>query len=246
MSSTLPRPPHGMAGPDLQRNTLLAALLELAAEWRPHVDLRRLKTGEVLHQAGATLHYIYFPLSCVASVMQVLSNGDSAQVAVVGHEGLVGATIFLAGGQSRMRIVVQSEGDAARLPADLVAAEFGKGGAVMQLLLRHTQAIIAQMAQTAACNCYHTPEQQLCRWLLMTLDRIDQPEVGATQELIGSMLGLRRETINETARKLQNRGIIQLSRGHVRVLDRPALERHACECYATVVREYARLITRDD
>lgn len=247
MSSTSPRPPGGMAGTDLKRNRLLAALLdEVAAEWRPQVDVRGLKMGDVLHEPGASLHYIYFPLSCVVSVMQMLSNGDSAQVAVVGREGLVGATIFLAGGQSRTRFVVQSEGDVARLPADLVIAEFAKGGAVMQLLLRHTQAVIAQMAQTAACNRYHTPEQQLCRWLLMTLDRVDESEVSATQELVGSMLGVRRETISETARKLQAKGIIQLSRCHVRVLDRAGLEQHACECYATVAREYARLITRSD
>jgi CRP-like cAMP-binding protein len=174
--------------------------------------------------------------------MHVLADGASAQIAVIGREGILGVPGFMGGDISRTRSQLQSGGIVARIAAEVVSAEFERGGAVLRLLLRHTQALIAQMSQIAVCNRHHSPEQQICRWLLLALDRVEGPEVHATQELIASMLGVRRETVTEAARKLQARGVIQSRRGHIQVLDRAALEHIACECYGAIKKEYARLL----
>jgi len=222
---------------------LLASLPESVwHEWRPSLEFVEVPLGTVLYEPGDPLHYVYFPATCAIALMHVLADGASAQIAVVGNEGLLGVPGFMGGGISRTRSQVQSGGIAARLPPELVAAEFERGGVVMQLLLRHTQALIAQMSQIAVCNRHHTPEQQICRWLLLSLDRVEGAEVHATHELIASMLGVRRETVTEAARKLQARNMIQSRRGHIQVLDRAALERTACECYGAIQQEYARLL----
>jgi CRP-like cAMP-binding protein len=230
---------------EAQRNRLLAALPpSLWGQWQLLLEHVEMPAGTVVHEAGETVHYVYFPLDCVVSMMLVLANGESAQVAVVGCEGLVGVPVFLGGGSSRTRAVVQSAGTAVRLPAEVVSDEFDRGGELVHLLLRFTQALIAQMSQTAVCNRHHTPEQQFCRWLLLSLDRASGPEIEVTQELVASMLGVRRETVTEAARRLQSRGVIRSRRGHIRVLDGAALERSACECYGVVKQEYARLLPR--
>jgi len=228
---------------EARRNQLLASLPEPVWQaWRPLLEFVDVPLGTVLYEPGDALHYVYFPATCVISLMHVLADGASAQIAVVGNEGILGVPGFMGGGISRTRSQLQSGGLASRLPAEVVSAEFERGGVVMRLLLRHTQALIAQMSQIAVCNRHHTPEQQICRWLLLALDRVEGPEVRATQELIASMLGVRRETVTEAARKLQARGLIQSRRGHIHVLDRAALERTACECYGAVKKEYARLL----
>ena len=228
-----------------RRNAVLAALPDSVwMAWLPHLELIDLAPGAVVYEVGATLHYVWFPLDCAVCVMQTLADGACAQIAVVGHEGVVGAPVFLGAPVARARAIVQLPGLAARLPPHPVVAEFERGDFVTRLLLRHTQAVIAQMAQIAACNRHHGPEQQFCRWLLMALDRAPGSELHVTQELVASMLGVRRETVNEVARKLQARGIVKGRRGSLKVLDRPALERCSCECYSAVVREYARLFPR--
>jgi len=228
---------------EARRNRLLASLPEaIWQEWQPSLEFVDVPLGTVLFEVSDPLHYVYFPSTCVISLMHVLADGASAQIAVIGNEGILGVPGFLGGGISRVRSQLQSGGLAARLPAELVSAEFERGGAVMRLLLRNTQALIAQMSQIAVCNRHHTPEQQICRWLLLALDRVEGSEVRATQELIASMLGVRRETVTEAARKLQARGVIQSRRGHIHVLDRVALEHAACECYGAVTREYERLL----
>ena len=228
-----------------RRNRLFAAIpQDVRTEWYPYLEIRHYEAGAVLLEAGATQHYVHFPLTCIVALMQMLADGASAQVALVGREGVVGAPSFAGEPIARTRAVVQSAGLAARVPAFLASAEFERGGVVMRLLLHHTQAVIAQMAQTAACNRHHSPEQQLCRWLLMMLDRADGSDIVATQELIATMLGVRRETVSDSARKLQSRGAIELRRGHVHVLDRLVLEACVCECYGVVTREYGRLLPR--
>ena len=232
----------GTGVPNLRRNTILAALPEsLWMAWEPQLELIDFEVGTVVFEVGAPLHYVWFPLECAIAVMQTLADGACSQIAVVGREGLVGAPVFLGAAVAPTRAIVQSPGLAARIAPHLVVAEFARGDLVMRLLLRHTQAVIAQMGQIAACNRHHSPEQQFCRWLLMALDRVDGSELHVTQEFIASMLGVRRETINEVARKLQARGILQGRRGSLEVLDRRALERCTCECYFAVMREYARL-----
>ena len=235
----------GGAAGALRQNAILAGLpAAVWADWLPRFEVVPLDTGTVIYEAGASPCYVWFPLNCAIAVIQTLADGASAQIAVVGREGLVGAPVFLGASMTRTRAMVQAGGSVARIATDFVLPEFERGEAVMRLLLRHTQAVIAQMAQIAACNRYHAPEQQFCRWLLMALDRADLPELRITQEMVATLLGVRRETVSEVTRKLQKRGAIECRRGWLRVLDRPALERGSCECYASLAREYARLFSR--
>jgi CRP-like cAMP-binding protein len=196
----------------------------------------------VLYESGAAMPYVYFPTSAIVSLLYVLEDGASAEIAVVGFEGLVGISIFMGGGTTPSRAVVQSAGAGFRLRADVIKAEFEHAGPVMHLLLRYTQALITQMAQTAVCNRHHSLDQQLCRWLLLSLDRLPSSQLIMTQELIANMLGVRREGVTEAALKLQRSGLISYARGHINVLDRPGLERRTCECYEVVKKEYDRLL----
>jgi len=198
--------------------------------------------GQVLYESGSSLGYVYFPITSIVSLLYVMENGASAEIAVVGNEGLVGVSLFMGGESTPSRAVVQSAGVGCRLEAHILKSEFNRSGPVLHLLLRYTQALITQMAQTAVCNKHHSLDQQLCRWLLLSLDRLQGVELIMTQELIANMLGVRREGVTEGAVKLQRAGLIQYSRGHISVLDRAALERRTCECYAVVKREYDRLL----
>jgi len=228
---------------DFRRNNLLAALPE--AEWkRWSVSLERVEMplGEVLYEPGIALGYVYFPITSIVSLLYVMENGASAEIAVVGNEGIVGVSLFMGGESTPSRAVVQSAGIGCRLKSQLMKDEFNKAGPVLHLLLRYTQALITQMAQTAVCNRHHSLDQQLCRWLLLSLDRLQGDELVMTQELIANMLGVRREGVTEGALKLQKAGLIQYARGHITVLDRPGLEARTCECYAVVKREYDRLL----
>ena len=199
--------------------------------------------GEVLYESGARLHHLYFPTTSIVSLLYVLENGASAEIAVVGNEGILGISLFMGGETTPSRAVVQSAGFGYRLKAQLLKAEFSRGGPVMRLLLRYTQALITQMAQTAVCNRHHSVEQQLCRWLLLSLDRLSTLELRMTQELIANMLGVRREGVTEAAGNLQRAKVIRYSRGRITVLDRARLEQEACECYAVVKKEFDRLLS---
>jgi CRP-like cAMP-binding protein len=198
--------------------------------------------GKVVYEAGATLRHVYFPTTAIVSLLYVMENGESAEIAVVGNEGIVGVAIFMGGNSTPSRAVVQSAGRSLRLKAEIVEKEFNKAGAVLHLLLRYTQALLTQMAQTAVCNRHHSLDQQLCRWLLLSLDRLSGDELLMTQELIANMLGVRREGVTEAAMKLQKAGLIRYQRGRITVLNRQGLEKRTCECYAVVKREYARLL----
>jgi CRP-like cAMP-binding protein len=198
--------------------------------------------GHVLYEPGDTLKHMYFPMSAIVSLLYVMEDGASAEIAVVGNEGLVGVSLFMGGGSTPSRAVVQSAGVGCRLESKVVMTEFNKGGPVSHVLLRYTQALLTQTAQTAVCNRHHSLDQQLCRWLLLSLDRLHGHELVMTQELISNMLGVRREGVTEGARKLQKAGLIQYSRGRITVLDRKGIERRTCECYAVVKREYDRLL----
>ncbi len=198
--------------------------------------------GQVMYEAGVTLKYVYFPTTAIVSLLGVMENGASAEIAVVGNEGIVGVSLFMGGDSTPSRGVVQSAGKGYRLAAQLMKNEFNKAGPVLHLLLRYTQALITQMSQTAVCNRHHSLDQQLCRWLLLSLDRLQGNEIVMTQELIANMLGVRREGVTEGALKLQKAGLIRYVRGHITVLDRKGLERRSCECYAVVKREYVRLL----
>ena len=229
--------------PSPKHNRLLDALS--AAELkRIGADLQSCKMalGEVVYESGRELTYVYLPTDCIVSLLYVLENGASAEIAVVGNEGVVGISIFMGGESTPSRAVVQSAGHAFRLPADVMRREFNRGGGVQHLMLRYTQSLIAQMAQTAVCNRHHSVDQQLCRWLLLSLDRLESPEIVMTQELIANMLGVRREGVTEAAGKLQKAGVISYRRGHIKVLDRPRLEGMSCECYDVVRRETSRLL----
>ncbi|MEX8493355.1 Crp/Fnr family transcriptional regulator [Sphaerotilus sp.] len=229
--------------PDPSLNHLLAALprAELS-RWLPQLEWVDMPLGQVLYESGHTLGHVYFPTSAIVSLLYVMENGASAEIAVVGHEGLVGISLFMGGDSTPSRAVVQSAGTGYRLKAALMKHEFDRAGPVMHLLLRYTQALITQMAQTAACNRHHSLDQQLCRWLLLSLDRLQGNELVMTQELIANMLGVRREGVTEAALKLQAAGLIRYARGRITVLDRPELEVRTCECYAVVKREYDRLL----
>ncbi|MEO6032738.1 MAG: Crp/Fnr family transcriptional regulator [Burkholderiaceae bacterium] len=197
--------------------------------------------GQVLYEAGSTISHVYFPTSSIVSLLHVTENGPSAEIAVVGLEGIVGISLFMGGASATSRAVVQSAGEGFRMRAQAIKEEF-KHAPVLQLLLRYTQAMITQIAQTAACNRHHTLDQQLCRWLLLRLDRLQHCEVVMTQELISNMLGVRREGVTESAIKLQAAGLIRYARGRITVLDRKGLEKRACECYGVVRKEYDRLL----
>ena len=224
-------------------NQLLSCLPEAEwLRWQPQLEAVELKLGQVLYESGGTLKQAYFPTTAIVSLLYVMENGASAEIAVAGFEGMVGISLFMGGGSTPSRAVVQSAGQGFAVSADFIKAEFNRSGAVMHLMLRYTQALITQMAQTAVCNRHHTLDQQLCRWLLLSLDRLRGNQLAMTQELISNMLGVRREGVTECALKLQQAGLIEYSRGRITVLDRPGLERRTCECYAVVKKEYDRLL----
>ena len=228
---------------DPRQNHMIAALSDLDWQrWQPMLEPVAMPLGDVLYESGGTLAHVYFPTTAIVSLLYVMENGASAEIAVVGNEGLVGISLFMGGDSTPSRAVVQSAGQGYRVPAQTIKSEFDQAGAVMHLLLRYTQALITQMAQTAVCNRHHTLDQQLCRWLLLSLDRLSGNELNMTQELIANMLGVRREGVTEAALKLQQAGLIRYARGHIHVLDRPGLERRTCECYQVVRKEYARLL----
>ncbi len=232
--------PPSPVGP--RRNHLLASLPDAEwARWLPALEPVDLPLGMVLYEPGNTLSHLYFPTTAIVSLLYVMENGASAEIAVVGNDGLVGISLFMGGGSTPSRAVVQSAGEGWRFPSAALKEEFTHAP-VLHLLLRYTQALITQMAQTAVCNRHHSLHQQLCRWLLLSLDRLPGNELVMTQELIANMLGVRREGITEGAVKLQKAGVIRYSRGRIVVLDRPGLEKLACECYAVVKKEYDRLL----
>jgi CRP-like cAMP-binding protein len=223
-------------------NRLLASLPdETLAGWLPHLEPVDMPLGKVLYEPGATLLHVYFPTSAIISLLYVMEDGSSAEIAVVGFDGIVGISRFMGGESTPSRAVVQSGGTGYRLKASLMLEEFNRAGPVMHLLLRYTQALITQMAQTAVCNRHHTLDQQLCRWLLLSLDRLPSNQLVMTQELIANMLGVRREGVTAAAGKLQKAGVINYARGRIKVLDRPKLEAMSCECYQVVKRESDRL-----
>ncbi|MGB4813088.1 MAG: Crp/Fnr family transcriptional regulator [Methylophilaceae bacterium] len=236
MTPTLtPNNPH--------HNHLLNALLGVDYDrLSPHLELVEMPLGEVLYESGGTLKYVYFPTTAIVSLLYVLENGSSAEIAIVGNEGILGISIFMGGNTTPSRAVVQSAGYGYRMKVQLIKDEFNRAGPMMRLLLRYTQALITQMSQTAVCNRHHSVEQQLCRWLLLSLDRLSGHQLNMTQELIANMLGVRREGVTEAAGKLQQEGLIKYSRGRIIVLDRPALEQRACECYQVVKSEFDRLL----
>jgi CRP-like cAMP-binding protein len=229
--------------PDPTRNRLLAALPDPDWErWRPQLERVDLPLGKALYEPGNTLSHVYFPTTAIVSLLYVMEDGSSAEIAMVGNEGIVGIALFMGGDSTPNRAVVQSAGEGYRMKAGVIKAEFDHSGPVMHLLLRYTQALITQMAQTAVCNRHHSVDQQLCRWLLLSLDRLRGHELVMTQELIANMLGVRREGVTESALKLQRAGLIHYSRGRIVVLDRHGLEQRTCECYAVVRKEYDRLL----
>ncbi|MEO7938989.1 MAG: Crp/Fnr family transcriptional regulator [Burkholderiaceae bacterium] len=231
--------------PDLNLNELLAALPpDVLLRLQPHLEWLDMPLGQVLYVSGDTPQHVFFPATAIVSLLFVSESGSTSEIAVVGREGLVGISIFMGGGSTPSRAVVQCAGEGFRLDARLMRDEFDLGGAAMHLMLRYTQALITQMAQTAVCNRHHSLDQQLCRWLLLSLDRLKGSELVMTQELIAANLGVRREGVTEAAMRLQEAGLIRYARGHIKVLDRPALEARTCECYAVVKREYDRLLPR--
>jgi len=232
--------------PDLQRperNRLLAALgPDERHRLSSHLELVPMRLGKVIYESGDVLHHVYFPTDCIVSLLYVLENGASAEISVVGNEGLIGIALFMGGETTPSRAIVQSAGHAYRLDGARLKEQFHRSAAAQLLLLRYTQALITQMAQTAVCNRHHSVDQQLCRWLLLSLDRLSANRLTMTQELIANMLGVRREGVTEAAGKLQQAGLIHYSRGHISVLDRTGLEARCCECYAVVKRETDRLL----
>ena len=226
------------------QNHILAAFPSVEYErLLPHLELIPMPLGEVLYESGGRLQHVYFPTTSIVSLQFVLEDGASAEIAVVGNEGILGISLFMGGDTTPSRAVVRSAGHGYRLKAQLLQTEFNRAGPVMRLLLRYTQALITQMTQTAVCNRHHSVEQQLCRALLLTLDRLSSDSLVMTQELIASMLGVRREGVTEAAGNLQRAGLIRYSRGRIDVLDRPGLEKAVCECYAVVKVEFERLLS---
>ncbi|WP_418120569.1 Crp/Fnr family transcriptional regulator [Variovorax sp. 350MFTsu5.1] len=227
---------------DPRRNKLLASLPEAEWErWRPQLEAVEMPLGQVLYESGIALSHVYFPTSAIVSLLYVMENGASAEIAVAGNEGIVGISLFMGGESTPSRAVVQSAGQGFRLRAQVIKEEFTRPP-ILHLLLRYTQALITQMAQTAVCNRHHSLDQQLCRWLLLSLDRLEGSELVMTQELIANMLGVRREGVTEGALKLQRAGLIRYARGRISVLNRRGLEQRTCECYAVVKKEYDRLL----
>ncbi|GAC1630620.1 MAG: Crp/Fnr family transcriptional regulator [Nevskia sp.] len=215
---------------------------EIAARLFPLLEHVELPLGHVLYESGSTLQHVYFPTDSIISLLYVMENGASAEIAVVGNEGMVGIALFMGGETTPNRAVVQSAGSAYRLKGALLKREFARSGPFQHLLLRYTQALLTQMSQTAVCNRHHSVDQQLCRWLLLSLDRLPSNKLTMTQELIANMLGVRREGVTEAAGKLQAQSLIQYSRGRITVLDRPGLEKASCECYRVVKTEFDRLL----
>lgn len=229
--------------PNPRDNHLLAALPDSEWQrWQAQLELVDLPLGQVLYESGSKMTHVYFPINAIVSLLYVMEDGASAEIAVVGNEGMVGIALFMGGESTPSRAVVQSAGKGFRLKAAVMKAEFDKSGPVLHLLLRYTQALITQMAQTAVCNRHHTLDQQLCRWLLLSMDRLSGSELVMTQELIANMLGVRREGVTEAALKLQKAGLIRYARGRITILDRIGLEQRTCECYAVVKKEYDRLL----
>jgi len=226
-----------------QQNHLLAALpADDYTRLAPDLELIPMPLGWALYESGDQLGYLYFPTTSIVSLLYVMESGASAEIAITGNEGLVGISLFMGGESTPSRAVVQSAGNGYRLRANILKREFALGGNLQHLALRYTQALITQMAQTAVCNRHHALDQQLCRWLLLSLDRLHGDELLMTQELIANMLGVRREGVTEAAGKLQDEGLIRYSRGHIKVLDRAKLEKRVCECYAVVKKEFDRLL----
>jgi CRP-like cAMP-binding protein len=239
--SMLGAAPSAVGSP--RQNRLLAALSDGAWERaRPHLEPEWLPLGTAVYESGVDLTCVYFPTTAIVSLLYVLADGSSAEIALVGNDGLVGIALFMGGGSTPSRAVVQSAGWAYRLRAQWVKEEFERAGEMQHLLLRYTQALITQMAQTAVCNRHHSIDQQLCRWLLLSLDRLYSNQLTMTQELIANMLGVRREGVTEAAGSLQAAGLIRYARGHIVVLDRAGIEARCCECYSVVKREYDRLL----
>ena len=245
------RPPHApphlslmrAQAPDPLRNDLLAALPDAEWQrWQPQLEWVNLPLGQVLCEPGRTLSHVYFPVTAIVSLLYVTESGATAEIAGVGHEGIVGISLFMGGEFTPTQAVVQSAGHGFRLKASAIKEAFNRSGPVMNLLLRYTQALITQVAQTAVCNRHHCLDQQLCRLLLLSLDRLQGSDLVMTQELIANRLGVRREGVTEAALKLQSSGVIRYARGHIHVLDRNGLERRTCECYGVVKREYDRLL----
>ncbi len=225
-----------------EQNRILAALPAADyARLQPHLEPVELPLGLIVFESGTKLRHLYFPASGIVSLLYAMENGASTEIAVIGNEGAVGIALFMGGESTPSRAVVQSAGHGYRLHAAALKTEFALGGLLQHLLLRYTQSLIAQMTQTAVCNRHHSVDQQLCRWLLLSLDRLPSNELAMTQELIANMLGVRREGVTEAAGRLQEAGLIRYSRGHITVLDRPNLEKRVCECYAVVKREMDRL-----
>ena len=239
------RDPHlsNDRGPTPLRNGLLASLPPAEYErWLPSLKLVEMPLGQVLHEPGVEMTHMYFPVTAIVSILYVTENGSSAEIALVGNEGLVGIALFMGGATTNSRAVVQSAGTGYRLAAHKMKVAFDRGGPVLHLLLRYTQALITLMSQTAACNRHHTVHQQLCRWLLLSLDRLGGSELRMTQELIANALGVRREGVTAEAGRLQANSAIRYHRGRITVLDRAKLEAGTCECYAVVKQEYDRLL----
>ncbi len=225
------------------QNHLLDALpTEDFERLAPHLEPMTLKLGEVLYEPGGHMRYVYFPTTAIVSLLYVMKDGASAEIAIVGNEGLLGISLFMGGETTPSRALVQSAGYGYRLKGQVLKNEFGRFGPLTHLLLRYTQALITQMSQTAVCNRHHSVDQQLCRWLLLSLDRLASNELAMTQELIANMLGVRREGVTEAAGKLQAAGIVKYRRGKITVIDRPALEARSCECYEVVKKEFDRLL----
>jgi CRP-like cAMP-binding protein len=228
---------------DAFHNQLIAALPEAAlARWLPHLEPAHMPLGAVIYESGCEMTHMYFPTTSIVSLLYVMRSGASAEIAMVGHEGVVGLPLIMGGGSTPSRALVQSAGEGFRLAASLMLQEFERSAPVMHLLLRYTQSLLTQMAQTAACNRHHSLDQQLCRWLLLNLDRLASNELVMTQELIANMLGVRREGVTEAAGRLHQAGIIDHHRGRITVLDRGRLEKRTCECYAVVRKECERLL----
>jgi CRP-like cAMP-binding protein len=244
-----PKQPRQRAKPltpdshDPRQNHLLRALPPgESARLLPHMELVAMPLGKVLYESGDQLRHVYFPTTAIVSLLYVMEDGASAEIAVVGNEGMVGVALFMGGETTPSRALVQSGGHAFRLKGQLLKDEFHRATGLQHLLLRYTQALLTQMAQTAVCNRHHSVDQQLCRWLLLSLDRLPSNKLVMTQELIANMLGVRREGVTEAAGKLQEAGLIEYSRGQITVLDRPRLEKQACECYQVVKTEFDRLL----
>ena len=226
-----------------RESSLLAVLPDAVLDrWRSYFEVVEMPLGNVIYESGVKLGYVHFPTTSLVSLLYVLQNGSSAEIAVVGREGIVGISLFMGGASTPSRALVQSAGHGFRLKASILMQEFNRGGPVMHLLLRYTQALITQMTQTAVCNRHHSLDQQLCRWFLISLDCLPSNELVMTQELIGNMLGVRREGVTEAAGRLQVAGLIQYQRGRITVLNRAGLEARTCECYSVVKQEYDRLL----